>query len=180
MPAGVYVRKSLRERFCERVSPEALTGCHLWTAGVDRKGYGKFWFDGATRVATHAAWMLAYGHRPDGFILHTCDTPSCVNPDHLFIGTAADNIADKVARMLKSGEMNAHVINRKEFLDSLADQIVTAAGVGHCAGMDVPGAVEVVDHSNWSKFVDGEPVFDNNGKITKGPDYFKPDLEGFY
>lgn len=98
MPAGVYVRKSLRERFCERVSPEALTGCHLWTAGVDRKGYGKFWFDGATRVATHAAWMLAYGHRPDGFILHTCDTPSCVNPDHLFIGTAADNIADKVAK----------------------------------------------------------------------------------
>lgn len=94
--------------------------------------------------------------------------------------TIVHHALDTVARMLKSGEMNAHVINRKEFLDSLAYQIVTAAGVGHCAGMDVPGAVEVVDHSNWSKFVDGEPVFDNNGKITKGPDYFKPDLEGFY
>lgn len=81
---------------------------------------------------------------------------------------------------LKAGRIKAAIVDRKEFLDSLADQVVTAVGVGHCANMDVPAACERVDNSNWSKFVDGQPQFNEHGKITKGPDYAPPDLEGLY
>ena len=66
-----------------------------------------------------------------------------------------------------------------ELLDSLVDQIVTAVGVGHMMGMDVLGALEEVNRSNFSKFEDGKPVFDANGKITKGKNYSKPNLEKF-
>lgn len=66
-----------------------------------------------------------------------------------------------------------------QLLDSLADQIVTAVGVAHMLGMDILGALEEVNRSNFSKFENGNPVFDANGKITKGKNYVKPNLERF-
>ncbi|MBE2895750.1 nucleoside triphosphate pyrophosphohydrolase family protein [Pasteurellaceae bacterium HPA106] len=70
-------------------------------------------------------------------------------------------------------------IDRKELLDSLCDQIVTAVGVAYMLGMDIQGALDEVNASNWSKFENGEPVFLENGKIGKGKDYFKPKLNKF-
>lgn len=64
-------------------------------------------------------------------------------------------------------------------LDALCDQIVTAVGVGHMLSYDILAGVEEVNASNWSKFVDGEPVFDGNKKIQKGPNYFRPALTTF-
>jgi predicted HAD superfamily Cof-like phosphohydrolase len=64
-------------------------------------------------------------------------------------------------------------------LDSLCDQIVTAIGVAYMNGFDISGALQEVNRSNWSKFVDGTPVFDENGKIKKGPNYSPPDLSKF-
>ncbi len=69
--------------------------------------------------------------------------------------------------------------DKEALLDSLVDQIVTAVGVGHMMGMDLLGALEEINRSNFSKFEDGKPVFDVNGKITKGKDYVKPNLEKF-
>lgn len=66
-----------------------------------------------------------------------------------------------------------------ELLDSLCDQIVTAIGVAKFLGMDIEGALAEVNASNWSKFVDGKAVLDENGKIAKPGTYFKPNLEPF-
>jgi predicted HAD superfamily Cof-like phosphohydrolase len=86
-----------------------------------------------------------------------------------------------MAKRLKAGAVDVHVEFRKDFLDSLADQIVTATGAGHCAGMQITEAVRRVNSSNWSKYdTNGKPIFDANGKIMKGPDYKEPDLEGLY
>lgn len=68
---------------------------------------------------------------------------------------------------------------KKELLDSLCDQIVTAIGVAYMLGMDINRALNEVNHSNWSKFENGKPVFNDQGKIAKGKDYFKPDLTKF-
>lgn len=85
------------------------------------------------------------------------------------------------AEKLKSGEVVATIADRKELLDSLADQVVTAVGVGYCAKMNVPEAVWRVNSSNWTKYdVDGKPIRDANGKIAKGPNYKEPDLSGLY
>lgn len=66
-----------------------------------------------------------------------------------------------------------------ELLDALCDQIVTAIGVGYMMGFNMAGALDEVNKSNWSKFKDGVPVFDENGKIAKTDGYFKPDLTKF-
>ena len=83
---------------------------------------------------------------------------------------------------LKTGRLKVSdlTIDRAELLDSIGDQIVTGIGVAHTLGMKPVEAVVEISASNWSKFVGGSPIFDENGKIKKGPDYFKPDLTKFY
>ncbi len=66
-----------------------------------------------------------------------------------------------------------------ELLDALCDQIVTAVGVAYMMGYDIEGALAEVCRSNESKFEDGNPVFDRNGKIAKGKNYTAPDLARF-
>lgn len=68
---------------------------------------------------------------------------------------------------------------RVAVLDSLADQIVTATGIGVFLGMNVPGALAEVNRSNYSKFEDGEPIFNENKKVMKGKDYTPPDLTSY-
>lgn len=66
-----------------------------------------------------------------------------------------------------------------ELLDALADITVTTTGSAQYAGFDFDGALTNVNQSNWSKFEDGKPVLNENGKIMKGKDYFKPELGKF-
>jgi hypothetical protein len=88
---------------------------------------------------------------------------------------------EHVAGLMKRGELRPTIKNRMEFLDSLADQIVTAVGAGHCAGMQTVVACGRVNASNWSKFDDsGQPIFNDHGKITKGPGYQPPNLTGLH
>lgn len=85
-----------------------------------------------------------------------------------------------VANRLKQDKLiEVSITNRTEFLDSLCDQVVTAIGVAHMNGFDILGALAEVSASNSSKFVDGKPIFNEHGKIAKGPSYFKPNLTKF-
>jgi len=87
----------------------------------------------------------------------------------------------KLSDELKSGARAAAILDRRALLDALADQVVTAVGVGHCAGMNVPEACYRVNASNWTKYnKDGQPIFDANGKIAKGPDYVPVNLDGLW
>lgn len=76
-----------------------MTPCIEWNKGRNRKGYGVAYRDGRCWRAHRLAWVDAHGPIPDGLlVLHRCDNPSCVNVDHLFLGTAADNTADMIAK----------------------------------------------------------------------------------
>ena len=92
--------------------------------------------------------------------------------------TCADSMAD-YADLFKSvhGMDKLEDIDKLELLDALCDQIVTALGVGYMMGFDVVEALKEVNSSNWSKFENGKPIFDANGKIVKGVNYTKPSLK---
>ena len=79
--------------------PEPNSGCLLWTGSVMGIGYGKVSWNGRQHPAHRMAWAQAHGPIPDGmFVCHRCDVPLCINPDHLFIGTHKDNMADKKSK----------------------------------------------------------------------------------
>lgn len=85
--------------------------CWEWQAACHRHGHGMFALRGRMHYAHRVAWELWYGPVPDGlFVLHRCDNPPCARPDHLFLGTQTDNMADafQKGRMVFPVSANGH------------------------------------------------------------------------
>ena len=81
------------KRFWDKVKKGL--GCWEWQAYLRSDGYGWFNFKGKPALAHRVAWTLACGEIPEGqCVLHHCDNTRCCRPDHLFLGTQADNLAD--------------------------------------------------------------------------------------
>ncbi len=89
----------INERLESKSIPEPNSGCWLWTASVISDGYGCLRSDGRTQYAHRLSYEINTGPIPEGmFVCHKCDTPSCVNPRHLFLGTNQDNIKDSMEK----------------------------------------------------------------------------------
>lgn len=103
------------------------------------------------------------------------------NPTAEVLLKEAEQAMQRLSAFLKenSKEVVIYAKERSLVLDSLCDQIVTAVGVAHDLGMDLPRGLQEVNRSNFSKFVNNKPVFDENGKIKKGPNYTPPNLTGY-
>jgi hypothetical protein len=104
---GIEPEKHLKIRVCERKLPLSLEGridmytqktdsCWLWTGTKSKGGYGRISFNRVDFYAHRARWITLHGDIPEGLeVCHTCDTPDCTNPEHLFLGTHRDNMLDR-------------------------------------------------------------------------------------
>ena len=126
---------SAADRFEKYVIPEPMSGCFLWIGSVDGGGYGTFW-DGRGRAKAHRyAWGQKHGPIPEGMhVCHKCDNPPCVNPLHLFLGTAKDNARDKIRKGREKGggatnRAKTHCINGHEFTP---ENTMTVQGFRRC------------------------------------------------
>lgn len=89
----------LKQRFDKKWVLEPKTGCWLWIASTNQKGYGMIKVNGSMRSAHRIAWTIYRGNIPVGLqVCHVCDNPSCVMPEHLFLGTPSDNTTDCVLK----------------------------------------------------------------------------------
>ena len=100
MPRGVYDRRAppLEEAFWRHVTKG--DGCWEWDGWRSAAGYGRLYYRGTSKAAHRLSWELANGRPiPKGsVVLHACDNPPCVRPDHLSVGSHSDNAKDAIGK----------------------------------------------------------------------------------
>lgn len=148
-------RGTPEERFWRFV--ERTESCWLWTGTKLRAGYGSLSVSNAPPVralAHRLSWQIHHGEIPDGMhVLHRCDNPSCVRPDHLFLGTHRDNMLDKVSKGRANAPRGERVWGAK-----LTPEQVREARAAYRAGTRVADLARKygVSHPSMTKAVRGE------------------------
>lgn len=128
-------------------------GCWCWTGHTDGV-YGAIRFQGRTWKAHRLAWFLTSGPIPDKiFVCHRCDVPTCCRPDHLFLGTGFDNMADASAKgRLAVGERNGHAKLTAAEVEQIRDFVshdYSFLEVGRAWGISKSAVDHVASRRRW-------------------------------
>jgi hypothetical protein len=132
--------------------------CHVWIGSITRGGYGRIAMarGGVYAHAHRVAWEMTNGPISDGLsVLHKCDNRPCVNPDHLFLGTQADNMADMVSKLRnRRGEAAPHAKLTDEDVRRIRNHLVEFPGlsqeqIGQMFGMAQSSIGRVIRREAW-------------------------------
>lgn len=150
--SGTHAHAS--ERLARNSIAEPNSGCVLWTGSFSKKGYGHIKVDGKCQLAHRVAWEIKNGPVPSGLcVCHKCDTPACINVDHLFIGTNDENMADRSrkgrqARLI--GERNPRAVLSAADVLAIRRSSESNSSLGRRFGV-TPQAIRLARiGANWS------------------------------
>ena len=108
----------MSETFFKSVLKLGVDDCWIWQGRKHQEGYGRYSEDGKEWLAHRYSATLVYGEIPSGnYVCHTCDTPSCVNPNHLFLGSPQDNVDDMMSKNRDYWSGRTHCKNGHEYTD---------------------------------------------------------------
>ena len=151
--------QSIQQRFNEKVEFIPFSSCHFWTAATNKFGYGKLNNGSHSWVLAHRfAWEQKHGAIADKeYILHNCDNPSCVNVNHLYLGSHKDNAQDRESRN-RGNHVNGTKHGRSKLFASQIYEIrdVYDTGkysfrqLGKIYGIDGKTVADIIDHKIWS------------------------------
>jgi hypothetical protein len=131
MPRKNATPEEIRQYIVENSEPVTESGCWIWMRGWDNsKGYGCIQYKGATRKAHRVSYEVFIGPISDGLhVCHNCDLPSCVRPDHLWLGTNLDNLLDK-ERKGRGNQPRGVLTNRAKLTEHHIQYIRSAYSTG--------------------------------------------------
>lgn len=129
---GKWERPTLQERFMTRFIPEPNSGCWLWLGKINAYGYGRILANGGGELFAHrvSAALAGMQFSDDQLICHKCDNRACVNPDHLFIGSHADNSRDMAEKGRSTrGERNPMAVLPPDIIRLIRSDTSTSAAL---------------------------------------------------
>lgn len=152
--ASQELSENFPRRFWEKI--EKRDGCWAWSGAKTKMGYGNIWRGIPKRpgfiymIYSHrAAWVLLNGPIPDGLqVLHKCDNPQCCNPEHLFLGSAKDNMDDKVRK--GRARTGLHHGTRNGCAKLTDDKVRSARGMARNEGKTSTELAAVFGVSEWT------------------------------
>jgi hypothetical protein len=99
---------SVERRLAYYAKPDPISGCHIWQKPPNSNGYGQLRIKQKIISAHRLSWAARHGRIPAGMVVcHRCDEKLCINPDHLFLGSQGDNMADLKAKRLHRSDARA-------------------------------------------------------------------------
>jgi len=171
-------------RFWSKVDVRGPNDCWLWIGQMTHRGYGCFKLNGFLKGAHRVAFELSVGPIPDGmWVLHHCDCPRCVNPAHLFIGTAADNTADMMNKgrfVDRRGTKNPRArltwddVRTIRYLRQTTKLTTTA--IGKQFGICNSHVSDIVNHRRWRHEREAGLHLSSHRRPLRGNGY--PSLQG--
>lgn len=141
-----------RERIEAKVERLTECGCWIWMGGCQVRGYGEIISNNKKHAAHRVSYTLYKGDIPKGmYVCHKCDTVSCVNPDHLFLGTQKDNLSD-MARKGRStlGEKNARAKLTVEQIKEIRESNDTHQNIANRMGVCRSNIGAIKNRERWS------------------------------
>ena len=155
---------TLQERFNAQYEVVTESGCWIWMGSLTRH-YGTIWVDGRAVSSHRISYIIHIGDIPDGLnVLHRCDVYSCVNPNHLFIGTQKDNMSDmtKKGRSLVGSMNSAAKLSESDVRNILHRKGERLAGIAKDYGVTLQSIWNIMNGKTWTHIKNNAEIFSKN------------------